>query len=226
MINQSIHTGFAVAIAWPQTYCKQPGSWYDSVTSKLGFNINNYYKAGHAAIILINSNSKECFYFDFGRYHSPFQHGRVRSVNTDDDLAIKTKATISKSSEKIENLTEILTELQKNPSCHGDGEIIASYCSINFQSAFNEANKMLEQDAIRYGPFHSNGSNCSRFVNTTILAGKPSIKYLLRLKYWIFITPTPMNNINSLENKTILPIFLKHKPFTPKKRLSIIMIFM
>ena len=45
--------GFAIALAWPQTWCKQAGSWYEGITRFLGFNQNGYYQAGHAAIVLV-----------------------------------------------------------------------------------------------------------------------------------------------------------------------------
>jgi hypothetical protein len=31
------YTGFAIALAWPATWCKQSGAWYDPLTSFLGF---------------------------------------------------------------------------------------------------------------------------------------------------------------------------------------------
>ena len=52
------NSGLAIALAWPQTYCKQPGSWYDPVTEWLGINKNNYYRAGHAATVLIDIKKK------------------------------------------------------------------------------------------------------------------------------------------------------------------------
>ena len=78
MFNTNHTTGFAIALAWPETYCKQAGSWYEFITAALGINRNNYYKAGHAALVLVDGINKTCHYFDFGRYHSPFQHGRVK----------------------------------------------------------------------------------------------------------------------------------------------------
>ena len=119
--------GFAIAIAWPETYCKQPGYWYDRFTNLLGFSDNHYYKVGHAALVLINSETKKCHYFDFGRYITPFQHGRVRSEITEHGLKVNTLAQISKDGQRIENFNEILRELQLNHECHGEGALHASY---------------------------------------------------------------------------------------------------
>ncbi len=217
MKNKNKHTGFAIAIAWPETYCKQPGYWYDEISNFLGLSKNHYYKIGHAALVLIDIQNKEAHYFDYGRYHTPFQHGRVRSVLTDDGLAMKTIPVISNNCEKIENFHDFLTELQLNPECHGEGTLYATYCHVNFQKAFTKANVLQQKSPIPYGPFKYKGSNCSRFVNTTILAGKPNWKFSFKLKYLMPLTPTPLNNVNSLSNKIVLPKMLSNVPFCPIK---------
>jgi len=217
MLFKDRFTGFAIAIAWPETYCKQPGYWYDKLLNAFGIGKNHYYRVGHGALVLIDSQNKNCHYFDFGRYHAPFQHGRVRSAQTDHALAIKTKAQISANSEIITNLSEILTELQLNAECHGEGNLHASYCTINFQKAFSKARQLQQQSPIPYSPFKSKATNCSRFVNTSIIAGQPKWKYSLKLKYFVPLTPTPLNNVNSLDNRTILPKMLGNVPFYPVK---------
>ncbi|NOQ23832.1 MAG: hypothetical protein GQ564_00580 [Bacteroidales bacterium] len=220
MKNNRKYTGFAIAIAWPETYCKQPGSWYDPITLLLGINKNNYYKAGHAALVLVDIENQKCHYFDFGRYHSPFGHGRVRSAETDHELKMKTFPKISEDKEKLENFREILLELQQNAACHGEGALYASYTKINFQSAFKEASRLQEISPIPYGPFKFKGSNCSRFVNSALLAGNPSLYQSFQLKYLVPLTPTPISNVNSFKNKIVLPKILKTKAFIPEKKLS------
>jgi len=209
------HTGFAIAIAWPETYCKQPGNWYDGLANFLRISDNHYYKVGHAALVLVDSETSKCYYFDFGRYHAPFQHGRIRSEQTDDGLKIKILAMISEDGLKIENFEEILTELQLNPECHGEGEIHASYDRIDFHRAFSKALNLQQKSPIPYGPFKYKGSNCSRFVNTTILAGKPSLNTSIKLNYLVPFTPMPLNNVNSLGNKLALPKQLTNDAFCP-----------
>jgi hypothetical protein len=214
------YTGFAIALAWPETYCKQPGSWYDPVTGWLGITKNNYYKAGHAALVLINKEEQKCHYFDFGRYHAPFQHGRVRSAETDHELKMFTRPVISGNGREIVNFDEILAELQNNDACHGEGTLYASYAEINFENAWEKAISMQESSPLPYGPFVSQGSNCSRFVNSVILAGKPSLRSKFRLKYFVPLTPTPMNNINSLGSKKAVQKLTPWKPFSPHRKLT------
>lgn len=214
------HTGFAIAIAWPQTYCKQPGSWYDGITTILGVNKNNYYKVGHAALVLVNIDNETCHYFDFGRYHTPFQHGRVRSELTDSELNMNTKPIFANNNTTISNFSEILTELQNNSACHGEGEIQASYTQVNFNSAFNKAATMQQNSPLLYGPFKYKGSNCSRFVNSVILEGTINFKQRFKLKYLNTLTPTPLNNVNSLNYKQSIPKLLKTQSFIPIEKLS------
>jgi len=219
-MNSSAKTGFAIALAWPETYCKQPGSWYDPLTLLIGINKNNYYKVGHAALVLIDIKNRKSHYFDFGRYHAPYQHGRVRSAETDHDLEIKTIPVLSQDGQSLENFWDILYELQKNQACHGEGSLYASYCMVNFEKAYAKANQMQDASPIPYGPFKYKGSNCSRFVNTAILAGKPDLKYWFSLKYLIPFSPTPLSNVNSLDNRLILPKLLKNEAFCPVNKLE------
>jgi len=220
MSPEEKYTGFAIAIAWPQTYCKQPGAWYDPITLFLGINKNNYYKVGHAALVLVDSKNQKAHYFDFGRYHAPYKHGRVRSAETDHELEMKTTPKLSECKQRIDNFQDILTELQLNSACHGQGELYASYCSINFETAFVKAKQLEEKSPIPYGPFIINGSNCSRFVNTTIRAGKPKFWHWVGLNYKLPLTPTPISNVQALDNSLALPKLLKGEPFCPIRKLD------
>lgn len=172
--------------------------------------------AGHAALVLVDSHNKKCHYFDFGRYHAPFNFGRVRSAVSDHGLEVRTLPTISGEGRILENFIEILTELQTNAECHGEGNLYASYCPINFSKAYEKATHLQQISPIPYGPFQYKGSNCSRFVNDVIVAGMPHWKQIIRLRYLVPLTPTPLNNVNSLTNKVVLPKMLTHVPFSPQ----------
>jgi len=104
MSSSNKYTGFAIALAWPQTWCKQPNSWYDSLLLRLGISVNHYYRAGHAALVLVEKSTGDCHYFDFGRYHAPFEYGRVRSATTDHDLDLPKKAQLTTDGKSIKNL--------------------------------------------------------------------------------------------------------------------------
>jgi hypothetical protein len=199
-----MHTGFAITIAWPETLCKQAGAWYDFFMDLLGFSKNNYYKVGHAAVVLVEIETRNCYYFDFGRYHAPFGHGRVRDMETDHDLLIHSKAQVSKSNDELQNFKEILLELTENQACHGSGTLHASYTKINFEKAFSFAKKMQDMSPWQYGPFVLQGTNCSRFVRTIVLSGDPPLVDKLKIFIPLTISPSPIGNVKSLRNKITL----------------------
>ncbi|WP_459469876.1 hypothetical protein [Aquirufa beregesia] len=192
------HNGFAISLAWPETLCKKTGAWYDYLMHILGISKNNYYRVGHAAVILIHEKNGDCHYFDFGRYHAPNGHGRVRNKGTDFDLEIPIRAKIEDGT--IRNLREIFQYVEKNKSCHGTGNLIGSYCPIDFKKAYIKAISMQQKGAIEYGPFIWNGTNCSRFVRTVILFGKPSFRFWYRLFIPLTFTPTPAWNVVALKS--------------------------
>ena len=195
--------GIAIAIAWPEFMGKQPGSWYDDAMTFLGFNKNFHYKVGHAALILVNTTTGLCYHFDCGRYHVPFQHGRIRDSTTDENLTIHTKAIISR--DRIENMEEILLEVQANKFSFGMGPMYGAFVPVEFDLSWSRVKEMQSMGAIPFGPFVPNGTNCCRFVRSGILAGVPDHKPKFKLRYlWPFI-PTPMGNIHCLSNQTIIP---------------------
>jgi hypothetical protein len=169
MSRTNDNSGFAIALAWPATYCKEPGAWYDPLSRWLGISKNNYYKAGHAALVLVDRKNEKCHYFDFGKYHAPIWHGRVRSGETDHDLKMKTVPKISESGDVLLNFNEILAELQQNSACHGEGQLVASYDRIDFQMAYKKAVNMQHLSPLPYGPFISGGSNCSNQLTEALL---------------------------------------------------------
>lgn len=193
-----MYNGFAIALAWPETRCKRAGAWYDYPMHYLGISQQGYYRVGHAAVVLVDSTTKKCHYFDFGRYHTPHGYGRVRSAKTDHDLTIETKAIFSTDGKGISNLNEILHELHQNKSTHGTGAIYGTTTKIDFDASIEFANTLQEKDFLPYGPFIPNGTNCSRFVKSMILAGRPALSQKIKLTLPIMISPTPMWNLKAI----------------------------
>ncbi len=189
---------FAIALAWPQTLCKQAGGWYDVVMKWFGINRNYFYRAGHAAIVIINSNDGVCHYFDFGRYHAPFAYGRVRSADTDHELEMKTRAVFSEDKTRLLNQEEILHELSGNDACHGSGPLYGAVTPVNFSKAYDKALDMQQKSPWPYGPFVVGGTNCSRFVRTILLKGitQPFLRF--KVRFAVPYTPTPLNNVKNL----------------------------
>jgi hypothetical protein len=201
---QRATNGFAVALAWPESFCKTAGAWYDILPRMLGILKNGYYQVGHAALILIDPATGHCSYYDFGRYHAPYGHGRVRSAKSDPELAVLTRAMFSEDGEMVLNYQDILQEVHNNKACHGDGKLYASISKVNYTRAHSKADKMQRLSPIKYGPFLLKATNCSRFVNTVLLAGNPGWMERFKLIFVRPLTPTTMTNVNALNKKVVL----------------------
>ena len=185
---------FIIVLAWPEGLTAAAGSWYDKILAS-----NGKYRVGHSALVLVNSKTKELQYFDFGRYHTPLGFGRARDSQTDPDLNLHTKAIISEN--RIINIKEILFEIKHIKSTHGKGKMYASLLrEVCFQKGYKYAKKVQEKGIVPYGPFVINGTNCSRYVASIMIASKPGILTRLRLKYPFCISPSPKRNI-SIANK-------------------------
>jgi hypothetical protein len=192
-----MQSGIAIALAWPETRCKQAGAWYDVPADFFGVTKDNCYKVGHSAIVLINKDTKKCHYFDFGRYHAPRGHGRVRDEVTDHDLIIKTSAIFNEELE-LKNYDSLLKELQYNKACHGDGQLFAGITQINFDKAYKLAKSYQNKGTIVYGPFDLKATNCSRFVRTLIINSSKSWKTKFRLFIPWMISPSPIWIVKNL----------------------------
>ena len=195
-----IKTGSFIALAWPETQVIKEGKWYDTVTQFLGFLKNNRYTVGHAALLLVNHRTGLASYFDFGRYHTPFQFGRVRSAFTDPELEMKTSAIITNGI--IENIPDILAEIAQNPSNHGDGKMSASvFHGIDFEKALQAVLEIQNQGVVAYSPLNNGATNCSRFVATTALAGGISKWQKILLQFPYTFSPSPRSNVRIIGNE-------------------------
>lgn len=179
---------FIITLAWPEGMVVAAGAWYDKIASS-----NGKYRVGHSALVLINAKTKKTHYFDFGRYHTPKGYGRVRDVDTDQDLTL-INAEIK--ADKIINIEEILLQLSLMKSTHGEGIMYASILkNVSFEKAFFRAKQMQDKGMLPYGPFTRKGTNCSRFVAEIIHSAEPSAIKKLRLRYPFCISPSPKRNV-------------------------------
>ena len=191
------HTGIALALAWPATWCKRAGAWYDGTMRLLGVSRNGYYQVGHAAVLLLKRDDDEARYFDMGRYHAPGGTARVRSRRTDHDLIVRTPVQWHDDHELPTNLDQLLAELAANKACHGDGRMHWAALPVIHDRVLGRVLQLQERVFIPYGPFLPGGSNCSRFVNAVIAAGKPPITARLLLHMPWTLSPTPMTNVQA-----------------------------
>ncbi len=193
---EKVKKGIVIMLAWPKTPAIQTGSWYEGLMKLLGFNKNGYYMAGHSAIFLVEPDIGHLNYFDFGRYHAPLGHGRVRDEITDPDLDIKTTARFN-ANRQIINLEEILLLFDANKDAfHGKSTMYASvYNGADVSKAYNFAKRLQNSSPIPYGPFKFGGTNCSRFTSSVFRAGNPGFWKKLRLLAPTSLTPTTLGNV-------------------------------
>ena len=129
------HLDTAIVIAWPE--CTARGDERLLIfLKKAGVLKNLNMRVGHAAICLINPQSNEVLYYDFGRYITPRGFGRARNKYTDPDLTLQTKAVFD-SNKDLQNIEEIASELEsKSKYTHGYGPLVFSVSkTINFIKA-------------------------------------------------------------------------------------------
>ena len=194
---------FIIVLAWPEGMVAAAGGWYDKVLST-----NGQYRVGHSALVLVNSRTNQLHYIDFGRYHSPFGFGRVRDLETDPDISLKSKPIILGNS--IDNIKEILFEISNLKATHGHGTLYASILkNIDFNKAYEKAKEMQNMGLISYGPVVLTGTNCSRFVASIMRASKPHWLTKLRLRLPFCLSPSPKRNI-SIANSSYHVVNMKN----------------
>ncbi len=191
---------FIIPLAWPEAPVRTAGGPYDKLLGKFNLYKNGYYKAGHAAFLLVNSKNGDIDYFDFGRYISPDKNGRARSKETDPEVHFSLKAEIQNN--EIINFYDIIREIGAHPQTHGDGTLYAGIQDkINHSKAVEFIKKIQAKPYTPYGPFVVGGTNCSRFVAQTMAYAKKGngLKFL----YPWYLTPAPLGNIFYSTGKTL-----------------------
>ena len=189
------NTGIIITLAYPDTVVRISDEKYVSYIRYLGIGKKNYVRAGHAALVLINTQDGNLEYFDFGRYTTPQGFGRVRGKDTDHELDFHLKAEIENGS--IKNLENIIKFLATNPKLtHGEGKMVVSICDeVNYQKAKIYINRMRDTGLIKYAAFSKNASNCSRFVTDTLIASVTNKKIVKSLIKSNRFTPSTVGNV-------------------------------
>ncbi len=201
-------TGKIIVLAYPDTFVTMSDEWICKVLPLVGLGTREFIKAGHAALVLIENRTGIAQYFDFGRYVTPKGHGRVRGANTDVELEIPFKAEFGANGQLV-NLEAFLLWLDANPDkTHGQGRLIASVCQgIDYARANDFIYALQNRGSIPYGAFHSDGSNCSRFVTDTILASTSDRKIIRALRFNKLFTPSTVGNVEKAAFNGVYEVF-------------------
>lgn len=197
----------AIVIAWPQCTARADESFVIFLR-KTGFVKNLNLRVGHAAICLINPQTYEVLYYDFGRYITPRGYGRARNKYTDPLLELKTKATFDKH-KNLTNIEDIAKELDmKSKYTHGVGPLVFSVSkTINFTKAKVYADEMVMRGYFPYDGIDKRASNCARYVTETIKAANEDGTIGAKLKYPLTIRPTPLYNVVAAKTEDVIYSF-------------------
>ena len=210
------YNGKIIVLAYPDTFVTMSDEWICKLLPLVGLGTREYIKAGHAALILIENETGQARYFDFGRYVTPKGQGRVRGHNTDAELEIPFLAKVDNQG-KLQNLETFLTWLDANPQkTHGEGRLLASVCdAVNFQKAHAFIQALQKRGSIPYGAFDKTGSNCARFVTDTILASTSEKRIIKGLNFNKKFTPSTVGNVEKAALGEVYEVFEGEiKPFT------------
>jgi hypothetical protein len=190
---------FIIPLAWPELLVPTAEGPYDFIMKATNLCKDGFYKAGHAAFLLINAQTGNVSYFDFGRYITPHKQGRIRSEVTDPELVFSIKAYIKNGN--IINIEELIKYISQHSDTHGSGTLYAGiHKRVSYQLATDYIQNKQSKAFIPYGPFQIGGTNCSRFVAQTISKSVKSggTKFL----FPFYGTPSPLGNIyNSSERE-------------------------
>lgn len=185
----------AIVIAWPQCTARADES-LAIFLRKAGLVKNLNMRVGHAAICLINPQTLEVLYYDFGRYITPRGYGRARSKYTDPNLTLETKAVFDED-RNLKNIDAIAAELEsKAKYTHGVGALVFSVSkTINYAKAKEYADDMVMKGYFPYNGLYKSASNCARYVTETMKAANEEGTVGTKLKYPVTFRPTPLFNV-------------------------------
>ncbi len=149
----SKNDAFILTLAYPDTIVRISDEKLVPYLKYINVGCENYVRAGHAALVLIDIQTGHLEYFDFGRYICPQGYGRVRGKITDHELDFPLSAKIKDGD--LTNLDDILIFLATHPNLtHGEGKLVASVCSaINYKTAKEFIMQLQHKDFVRYGAF-------------------------------------------------------------------------
>ena len=190
-----MNDGIILTLAYPETIVSHSEEWYIPFLRFLFVGNKRHVRAGHAALVLIDKSTGVLEYYDFGRYVTSPNHGRVRGREIDFELDFPIVAEIENN--QIVNLDEILKFLATSPELtHGNGNLHASVCkAVDYQKAKQYINTLQNQGFIPYAAFKKEASNCSRFVTDSLIecVTDDSIKSNLIKSKWF--TPSTIGNV-------------------------------
>ncbi len=189
------HTGAIVILAYPEEFVSMIPAWYRKPLEWIGMVNHGKIAAGHAAMALINKETGDIHYGDFGRYITSFGYGRTRMAATDPDVEFTYKV-LFKDGEIVDKVA-LFQHIFEHPERTHGGDVM--YVSLNqdvdFDACYKFMTTMNKRGSMIYDPFGKGRSNCSRFVFDSILAGMTSDQERKKLRRKNPLTSSPLGNV-------------------------------
>lgn len=193
----------AIILTWPDATIRGDEKWM-MFFKKIGVVKNLNFKVGHTGVVLVNHQSGELLFYDFGRYITPRGYGRARSKNSDPLLEIKVKAKIKNG--EILNLQEIIADIESLKGVmYGEGRLFFSVArDINFATAKAYGDKCVEEGTYPYGAVAKNNNNCSRFITRMLMKASQKYHFWHGINLPETIKASPISNIVNVCNSRIV----------------------
>lgn len=200
-----------IIIAWPDATMRGDERWM-MFFKKIGVVKNLNFKVGHTAVILVDSQSGDLLYYDFGRYISPRGQGRARSAKSDPRLRLNAKADFGPNSQ-IRNLSEIIEELDSlRDVTQGVGRIYFSVAEeVSFRQAKQYADGLVLEGSTPYGAVARGNNNCSRFITRLLIKASRKYHVFHSVRYPETIKASPMSNVINVRADRRVYSYLTHE---------------
>lgn len=185
---------YAIILAWPDATIRGDERWM-MFFKKLGIVKNLNFKVGHTGVVIVNHQSGEMCFYDFGRYIAPRGYGRARSKDSDPLLTIKLKAIIQRGEiQNIEEIVEYFEELKQ--AMYGEGRVFFSIAkNINFHMAKAYGDQCVLEGTYPYGAVARNNNNCSRFITRMLMKASRKYHFWHGINFPETIKASPVSNL-------------------------------
>jgi len=177
-VRMSTKDAVAVVIAFPEKDIPIPTipNIWNGIARFFDFDRNDHLRVGHAGLMIINPNTGDVEYVDFGRYDErrdltherPENYGVVRTPETVPELIISIKARFQDG--VLMNLDSLLVHLAAKPLFKSYGRVeAAEYHDLNLERMLSYIDEVSQKGYVRYGC--PNLQYCSKFARQVIRKG-------------------------------------------------------
>lgn len=194
MRSDITYNDIALILTWPSTTIRGDEKWM-MFFKKIGIVKNLNFKVGHTGIVIIERETGEMLYYDFGRYITPRGCGRARSKFSDPRLDINLKATFRQS--HIDNILEIVEQFEVlKTAFNGEGTLYFSIAhDINFMLAKTYGDECVRQGSCPYGAVSPSNNNCSRFVARMLRRSSKRYNWAHSINLPETVKASPISNV-------------------------------